>query len=58
VFDVFRGPSVGEGLTSIALAFRLRAPDRTLTDADAAPVRRAIATAVAERTGATLRGVL
>jgi phenylalanyl-tRNA synthetase beta chain len=58
VFDVFRGPSVGEGLTSIALAFRLRAPDRTLTDADAAPVRRAIATAVADRTGATLRGVL
>ncbi len=58
VFDVFRGPSVGEGMTSIALAFRLRAPDRTLTDEDAAPIRRAIAAAVTERTGATLRGML
>jgi phenylalanyl-tRNA synthetase beta chain len=58
VFDVFRGASVGEGRTSIALSFRLRAPDRTLTDEEAAPIRKRIADVVAARTGAVLRGEL
>ncbi|HSJ71014.1 MAG TPA: phenylalanine--tRNA ligase subunit beta [Acidimicrobiia bacterium] len=56
VFDVFRGPSIGEGRKSIALALRLRAPDRTLTEDEAGPVRRAIAEAVRESLGAELRG--
>lgn len=56
VFDVFRGGSIGDGRVSLALAFTLRAPDRTLTDEDAAPIRRAIADAVAERVGGELRG--
>ncbi len=58
VFDVFAGDSVGEGQTSIALTFTLRAPDRTLTDDEAAPIRRAISEAVSAATGAVLRGVL
>jgi phenylalanyl-tRNA synthetase beta chain len=58
LFDVFSGDSVGEGLVSYAINFRLRAPDRTLTDEEVGPVRRAIADAVAASTGATLRGEL
>jgi len=58
LFDVFSGESVGEGLVSYAINFRLRAPDRTLTDDEVGPVRKAIADAVAESTGATLRGEL
>ncbi len=58
VFDVFHGASVGEGRTSLALAFTLRAPDRTLTDDDAAPIRKAIADAVAASVGGELRGTL
>ncbi len=58
VFDVFRGPSVGTGRKSVALALRLRAPDRTLTEDDAGPVRRAIAAAVRDTVGAELRGTV
>jgi phenylalanyl-tRNA synthetase beta chain len=58
LFDVFSGESVGEGLVSYAINFRLRAADRTLTDDEVGPVRKAIADAVAAATGATLRGEL
>jgi phenylalanyl-tRNA synthetase beta chain len=58
VFDVFSGESIGAGKKSIAMNIRLRAHDRTLTDEDAAGVRRAIASAVAERVNGTLRGEL
>ncbi len=58
VFDVFRGPSIGEGRKSIAVALSLRAPDRTLTEEDAGPVRRAIADAVRNTVGAELRGTV
>jgi phenylalanyl-tRNA synthetase beta chain len=58
LFDVFSGESVGEGLVSYAINFRLRAADRTLTDDEVGPVRKAIADAVTAETGATLRGEL
>ncbi|MFV2000179.1 MAG: phenylalanine--tRNA ligase subunit beta [Acidimicrobiia bacterium] len=58
LFDVFEGESVGEGLVSYALNFRLRALDRTMTDVEAGPIRRAIADRVERDTGATLRGEL
>jgi phenylalanyl-tRNA synthetase beta chain len=58
LFDVFSGESVGEGLISYAINFRLRAADRTLTDDEAGAVRVEIADAVAAATGATLRGEL
>lgn len=58
LFDVFEGESIGEGAVSYALNFRLRASDRTMTDAEAGPIRQAIADKVARDTGATLRGEL
>ena len=32
LFDVYRGPQVGEGRASLAYTLRFRAPDRTLKD--------------------------
>jgi phenylalanyl-tRNA synthetase beta chain len=55
VFDVYRGPQVGEGQVSLALALEFRAADRTLTDAEAATHRERIAAALAEQVGGTLR---
>ena len=55
VFDVYRGEQVGEGRKSLALSLELRAPDRTLTDADAAALRSEIE-AELERIGGRLRG--
>jgi phenylalanyl-tRNA synthetase beta chain len=52
LFDVFRGPQVGDGRVSLAFALRFRAPDRTLTDAEVLAARDAAVAA----TGAVLRG--
>ncbi len=56
VFDVFTGSPLGEGRKSIAVRLTFRAPDRTLTDDEVAAPRRAIADAVADRLGGSLRG--
>ena len=56
VFDVFRGEAIGEGRKSLAIALRLRAPDRTLTDEEAGTIRLAIADAVAAEHSGELRG--
>ncbi len=56
VFDVFVGTSVGEGLKSIAIRIHLRASDRTLTEEDVTPVRKAIAQSVVTASGGELRG--
>jgi phenylalanyl-tRNA synthetase beta chain len=42
VFDLYRGPQVGEGNKSLALRLEFRAPDRTLTDEEVAQRRAAI----------------
>ncbi|MGH2786557.1 MAG: phenylalanine--tRNA ligase subunit beta [Actinomycetota bacterium] len=55
LFDVYRGEQIAEGKKSLAYALELRAPDRTLTDADAESVTHRIVTALRERTGAELR---
>jgi phenylalanyl-tRNA synthetase beta chain len=55
VFDVYRGAQVGEGRTSLALALQFRAPDRTLTDDDIAPVREKIVAALRDQLGGELR---
>jgi phenylalanyl-tRNA synthetase beta chain len=57
VFDEYIGDQVGEGRRSLALRYVLRAPDRTLSNEDIAPVRRAMA-AAAEGLGGELRGRL
>jgi phenylalanyl-tRNA synthetase beta chain len=55
VFDVYRGEQVGEGRVSLALALEFRAPDRTLTDDEAAELRAAIADALKREVGGELR---
>jgi phenylalanyl-tRNA synthetase beta chain len=42
VFDVYRGEQVGAGHKSVAFALSYQAPDRTLSDDDAARLREAI----------------
>jgi phenylalanyl-tRNA synthetase beta chain len=55
VFDVYRGEQVGEGRKSVALHLAFQAPDRTLTDEEAAALRERIVAALRERFGAELR---
>jgi phenylalanyl-tRNA synthetase beta chain len=55
VFDVYRGTQVGEGRTSLALALQFRAPDRTLSDEDVAPLRDRIVAALRDKLGGELR---
>ena len=57
LFDLYTGPQIGEGNKSLAYALRFRAPDRTLTDAQAAEARDGAVAAAAERTGAVQRTV-
>jgi phenylalanyl-tRNA synthetase beta chain len=55
LFDTYRGDRVADGSRSLAFRLRLQAPDRNLTDADVANVRRAVE-AAATKLGAQLRG--
>jgi len=56
LFDVYVGDQVGEGHKSLAFAMVVRAPDRTLTAAEATGVRDAAVAVAQERVGAALRG--
>jgi phenylalanyl-tRNA synthetase beta chain len=56
VFDVYVGAQIPEGRKSLALALAFRAPDRTLSDEDVAPVRDKIVAKLAEELGGELRG--
>jgi phenylalanyl-tRNA synthetase beta chain len=53
--DDYRGTGIPEGRKSITLALRFRAPDRTLTAAEATEAKLAGAALAAERFGATIR---
>jgi phenylalanyl-tRNA synthetase beta chain len=55
-FDVYRGEQVPAGHKSIAFALAFQAPDRTLSDEDAAALRVRLVDALRERFGAELRG--
>ena len=55
LFDVYTGDQVGVGHKSLAFTLRLRAPDRTLTAAEAAGVRDAAVAEAARRYGVVLR---
>ncbi|WP_130865688.1 phenylalanine--tRNA ligase subunit beta [Acidipropionibacterium timonense] len=55
LFDVYVGEQVGSGRKSLAFSLRLRAADRTLTDAEAAQARDAAVAEAASRCGAELR---
>ena len=55
VFDVYYGEQVGEGKKSVAFRIAFQSPERTLSDGDAATLRRRIEEVLAERFGAALR---
>jgi phenylalanyl-tRNA synthetase beta chain len=55
LFDVYTGDRIGAGNRSLAFALRFRAPDRTLTVAEATAARDAAVTAAIETHNATLR---
>ena len=55
LFDVYRGPSVGEGRKSLAYRLRLEDPERQLTDAEEAAAIDGVAASVETRVGGTLR---
>ena len=55
VFDEFKGGDLGEAERAIAIRYRLRADDRTLSNEEVAPIRAAMIEA-AESLGARLRG--
>ncbi|MBV9098289.1 MAG: phenylalanine--tRNA ligase subunit beta [Frankiaceae bacterium] len=56
LFDVYAGDQVPAGHRSLAFAFRLRAPDRTLTAEDVAASRASAIAHVEQVLGAHLRG--
>jgi phenylalanyl-tRNA synthetase beta chain len=53
--DDYRGTGVEPGSKSLTFALRFRAPDRTLTAAEATEAKTAAVALVAERFGAKLR---
>jgi phenylalanyl-tRNA synthetase beta chain len=55
LFDVYTGAQLAEGRKSLAYTLRLRAPDRTLTAAEATAARDAAVSEATRRTGAELR---
>ncbi len=55
LFDVYTGPQIGSNQKSLAFALRFRAPDRTLTEAEAAAGRDAAVAAAAADVGAVQR---
>jgi len=55
LFDVYRGPPVPDGRKSVAFGLSLRAPDRTLTDAEADALTSAIRDRLKSTVGAEIR---
>jgi phenylalanyl-tRNA synthetase beta chain len=55
LFDVFRGPQLGDGVRSLAYRLRVAASDHTLTEDELADLRRRCIAAVEGSVGATLR---
>ena len=56
VFDVYAGPGIDEDKKSLAIAVRLEARDRTLTDPEIDAAAAKIVANVAKMTGGVLRG--
>jgi phenylalanyl-tRNA synthetase beta chain len=56
LFDLYQGQQVAAGKKSLAYTLRFRAPDRTLTDAEADNAMSKITASVRSRLGALVRG--
>ncbi|MBN1303659.1 MAG: phenylalanine--tRNA ligase subunit beta [Anaerolineales bacterium] len=57
LFDVYRSAQIGEGKKSLAYSLTYQAPDRTLSDQEAANIRNKIVKRLEHETGAVLRSV-
>lgn len=55
LFDIYRGPQIGENRKSLAWRVTFTAPDRALTDAELGKVRDRIARTLRQRVGGELR---
>ncbi len=55
LFDIYRGEQIGPGKKSLAYNLTYQAPDRTLTDQDAAGIRQRIIRRLEQDLGARLR---
>jgi len=55
IFDVYRGPQVGEGRKSVAVSVAYQSPERTLAEEDATRLRGSIVEELGRRFGAELR---
>jgi phenylalanyl-tRNA synthetase beta chain len=55
LFDIYRGPQIGERRKSLAYRVTFTAPDRALTDAELGKVRHKIAKTLRQRVGGELR---
>jgi phenylalanyl-tRNA synthetase beta chain len=55
LFDVYRGEQIGMGLKSLAYSLTYQAPDRTLTDQEAAQIRQRIVRRLQQDLDARLR---
>jgi phenylalanyl-tRNA synthetase beta chain len=56
LFDIYRGPQIGEGKKSVSFRMTLRAEDHTLTIEDAERVSKKVLTLLDRELGLTLRG--
>ena len=56
VFDIYRGPQVGEGKKSVSLRMTLRADDHTMTVEDAEKITKKVLFLLDKELGLTLRG--
>ena len=56
LFDVYRGDQIGAGRKSLAYSLAYQAPDKTMTDAEAAAIRGRIVKRLEQELGARLRG--
>ena len=55
LFDIYRGPQIGENKKSVAFSVMLRAADRTMTDEEADTAAKKIMKALGEEFGIVLR---
>lgn len=55
LFDIFRGAQIGAGKKSMAYSLTYQAPDRTMTDQEAAQVRQRIIRRLEQELGAKIR---
>ncbi|MGL4488727.1 MAG: hypothetical protein ACRCU5_04700, partial [Rhizobiaceae bacterium] len=56
VFDIFEGPSIGEGKKSVAIEVTIQPQDKTLGEDELDGLAKRIVDGVAKATGAVLRG--